>query len=110
VLGKKYNITNGEQVILWDLIQRSAQALGLPILHKHVPYSVADLLARTAEIVYSLVPGRPEPPFTRYAVGSLAIGFTLDISAARRDLGYRPRVSMQEGMEAVIRDWKEAHT
>jgi nucleoside-diphosphate-sugar epimerase len=108
-LGKKYNITNGEQVILWGLIQRAAHALGLPVPQKHIPYPVADFLARMFEIVYSMLPGRPEPPLTRYSVGILAIGFTLDISAARRDLGYRPRVSMQEGIEEVIRDWKKTH-
>jgi len=108
-LGKKYNITNGEQVILWDLIKRTATALGVPVPEKHIPYPVADGVARIFETVYSLLPGQPEPPLTRYSVGILAIGFTLDISAARHDLGYRPRVSIQEGFDQVVKCWKETH-
>jgi nucleoside-diphosphate-sugar epimerase len=108
-LGKKYNITNGESVVLWDLIRRMAEALGYPAPKKHIPYKLADSLARMLEIIYSLLPGQPEPPLTRYSVGLLALNFTLDISAARRDLGYRPRVSIDKSFDEVIRWWKETH-
>ena len=108
-LGKKYNITNGEQVELWDIVKSIADALGFPIPQKHISYKLMDSLARIFEIAYSILPGQPEPPLTRYSVGVLALGFTLDITAAKKDLGYRPRVSIQEGLEEVINNWKETH-
>jgi nucleoside-diphosphate-sugar epimerase len=43
-------------------------------------------------------------------VGILAVSFTLDISAARQDLGYNPRVSIEEGLKIYIKWWKEKHT
>ncbi len=108
-LGKKYNITNGEQVELWGLVRKTAAALGVPFPKKHVPYRVADSLARIFEIVYGLLPNQPEPPVTRYSVGILALSFTLDISAARQDLGYRPRISIEEGFEKYMGWWKGTH-
>jgi nucleoside-diphosphate-sugar epimerase len=108
-LGKKYNITNGEQVELWDIVKSIADALGFPVPQKHISYKLMDSLARVVEIIYSMLPGQPEPPFTRYSVGVLALGFTLDISEAEHDLGYRPQVSIQEGLEEVIKSWKETN-
>lgn len=108
-LGKKYNITNGTQIELWALVNKTAEALGYAIPRKHIPYAVADGLARLMELLYAIIPGRPEPPLTRYSVGILAVSFTLDISAARRDLGYSPRVSMEEGFEKYISWWKETN-
>ena len=36
---------------------------------------------------------------TRFIAHSLAAAHWYDISAARRDLGYEPRVSLNEGLE-----------
>jgi nucleoside-diphosphate-sugar epimerase len=106
-LGQKYNITNGEPVRLWDMVRKLAEAVGYPQPTRHVSYKVADALACALEIVYRLIPGQPEPPLTRYSVGVLANSTTLDISAARRNLGYQPRVSIDEGFQKFITWWKE---
>jgi nucleoside-diphosphate-sugar epimerase len=54
-------------------------------------------LAWGLEMLYARLPGYPEPPLTRYTVGVLAHNATLDVGAARRELGYRPRVTVEEG-------------
>ncbi len=43
-----------------------------------------------------------EPLLTRYTVSILARTQTYDISAARRDLGYEPQVSFNEGMARTL--------
>ena len=105
-LGKKYNITNGEPTALWPLIEKLCAALGYPHPHRHIPYPVADGAAALMEIVYRLLPGQPEPPLTRYSVALLAKNTTLDISAARRELGYQPRVSVEEGFQHFVEWWQ----
>ena len=45
----------------------------------------------------------------RLVCALLAITTTLDISAARRDLGYQPRISLEEGFEAFVRWWQAEH-
>jgi nucleoside-diphosphate-sugar epimerase len=101
-LGKKYNIANGEPVLLWPMMERLCQALHFPYPTRKIPYQVAHNLAGILELIYRALPGRPEPPLTRYSVFVIAQSATLDISAALRDLNYRPRISMQQGFEEFI--------
>ena len=42
-----------------------------------------------------------EPPITRWSAEQLSTAHWYDISAAKRDLGYRPRVSIAEGLERL---------
>ncbi|HRJ41174.1 MAG: NAD-dependent epimerase/dehydratase family protein [Caldilineaceae bacterium] len=105
-LGKKYNITNGEPTPLWPLIEKLCMALSYPYPKRHIPYPLADGVAALLEVVYCLLPGQPEPPLTRYSVALLAKNTTLDISAARRELGYQPRVSVAEGFQDFVEWWQ----
>jgi nucleoside-diphosphate-sugar epimerase len=101
-LGKKYNITNGEPVQLWPLIERLCRELNLKYPTRRIPYKVAHGLAGLLEFTFRLLPGQPEPPLTRYSVFVISQSATLDISAARRDLGYSPRISLEQGIEEFI--------
>lgn len=101
-----YHITNGEPVRLWDTIFLLADELGLPRPSRRVSFPTAYFAAAALELRARLTPGRPEPFLTRYTVSLLACSTTLDISAAVRELGYRPRVSMDEGIEHFLRWWR----
>ena len=54
------------------------------------------------ETVWKILNLRSEPPMTRFVASELAKDHWFDISAAKRDLAYQPRVSMR-GMEAFLR-------
>jgi 2-alkyl-3-oxoalkanoate reductase len=108
-LGRKYNITNGEPLPLWGLVQKLCAALGLAYPRRKISYPAAMALASTLEVVHRCLPGQPEPLLTRYMVGVLAKSTTLDIRAARRDLGYAPRVSVEEGFERFVHAWRKEH-
>jgi nucleoside-diphosphate-sugar epimerase len=107
-LGCTYNITNGETVRLWDMVARLAEALDYPPPRRRLSLGAALAVAGALEAVYTFLPGR-EPPLTRYTVRMLAQDSTLDITAARRDLGYAPRVSVEEGLQRFIAWWKSTH-
>lgn len=106
-LGKKYNISNGEPVKIWELINHICDELGLPRPSRRISYKTANAAATAIEFVYSLIPYGPEPPLTRLTVSMLAHSTTLDNSAARNELGYQPRVSIEEGVERFLKWWKE---
>lgn len=108
-LGKKYNISNGEPVLMWEMIERLCDELGYDFPQQRISYEVALTAAAFLETLYARLPGRPEPPFTRYVVGLLAKSTTLDISAARREIGYQPHVSNEEGFVEFVRWWKDTH-
>jgi nucleoside-diphosphate-sugar epimerase len=107
ILGKKYNITNGEPVHVWDMAVRLSKQLGFEVPTRYIPYPVVDKFAAALELIYHIIPGQPEPPLTRYSVSVLALSATLDISAARRDLGYSPHVSNEEGLQKFVAWWKD---
>lgn len=105
--GKKYNITNDEPLPLWSLIKRLCDSLGYEYPKKSISYPVAMTIAGLLEFTHRLLPGQPEPLLTKYMVSVLAQTATLDISAAKRDLGYAPKVSIDEGIERFTNWWKK---
>jgi nucleoside-diphosphate-sugar epimerase len=107
LLGNKYNITNGESRPLWEMIEKVCAALEYDFPRRRISAPVALGLASALEIACRMLPGQPEPLLTRYMVGVLACSTTLDISAAQRDLGYEPRVSVDEGFWRFVKWWKE---
>lgn len=107
-LGKKYNISNGEPVKIWKLIERICDELDLPHPKRKISHRTANAIATALELIYTLIPTHPEPPLTRISVSMMANSTTLDISAAKNELGYQPRVSVEEGVERFLRWWKES--
>ncbi len=101
--GRAYFITNGEPVNLWRWIDALLSALGRPPLPaRRVPLRVASTLGAACEAAWTLLPLAGEPPMTRFIAAELAKDHWFDIAAARRDLGYAPRVSMAEGTAALV--------
>jgi nucleoside-diphosphate-sugar epimerase len=101
-LGRTYTITNGEPVNLWELIARLLDRCGIRTRLRPLPYRLAYMLGATMEFGACLFGG--EPPLTRYLVAILGRTQTYDISAARRDLGYRPGISVHKGIERTLAD------
>jgi nucleoside-diphosphate-sugar epimerase len=100
--GRAYFITNGEPVVLWDWINDLLRALGERPVTQRVPLAVASVVGAGCELAWRLLPLRGEPPMTRFIAAELAKDHWFDIAAARRDLGYVPRVSMAEGTAELI--------
>lgn len=96
--GRAYNISNGEPVRIWDVIDRLADALGVPRPRQHISRRKALLVAGMLETGYRTFAPMREPPLLRYGVDLLSVDMTLDIGRARDELGYRPRVSMDEAL------------
>ncbi len=101
VAGKAYFISQGEPVELWEMINRLLEAAGAPTVQRSIPTGVALALAWGCESVHRLLHRPGEPRLTRFVVKELCTSHWFDISAARRDLGYRPTVSIVEGLHRL---------
>ncbi len=101
--GKAYFITNGEPVILWEWINGLLVALGEAPVTRRLSLRAATAIGCACEAAWSLLPFSSEPPMTRFVAAELAMDHWFDISAARRDLGYAPRVSMAQGTSELVR-------
>lgn len=104
-LGKKYNITNGEPVLLQVLLADLFEKLGYPLRFKRISFPLAYCAAALAEL-YAVLPWSGEPEITRYGIGILYYSQTLDIAAARHELGYHPRISISEGIQQFTDWWR----
>ena len=101
IAGKAYFITNGEPVDLWVFLNRVLAEAGLPPTTKSMSVWKARLAGRVLEWVYRILRLPGEPAMTRYVANQLATSHWYDIDAAKRDLGYAPRVSVEEGLKRL---------
>ena len=106
VVGRKYHITNGEPSLIYDVIERVLSELGVRYRRRQLPLPVAYALGGALEAVHRALMLSREPRLTRYTACVLGCSRTLDISAARRDLGYSPRVPLDEGLRRFVAWWK----
>ena len=89
-------------VVLWDWINTLLAGLGRPPVTRRVSLRTAYALGATFEGMWRVLRLADEPPMTRFVAKELATDHWFHIGAARRDLGYAPRVSVAAGTAALI--------
>jgi nucleoside-diphosphate-sugar epimerase len=99
--GKAYFISQGDPRPNWDIVNMILAAAGIPPVTRKVPYAAARAAAAALEAFWRLTGARGEPPLTLFVLQQLTCAHWFDISAARRDLGYGPEVSVEEGMRRL---------
>lgn len=104
--GKAYFITNDEPVVLWDWINNLLRSLGRAPVTRQMSLRTARNLGFFCEAIWRVLRLSGEPPMTRFVAAELAKDHWFDISAAKRDLGYLPRMSMSAGTDELIRELK----
>lgn len=102
--GKAYFISNGEPLPMSELINRILVAANLPEETRTVSPQIAYVAGSILEGAYKLLSRSDEPPMTRFVAKQLSTAHWYDLSAAKRDLGYEPRVSIEVGMRR-LKEW-----
>ena len=104
VAGNNYFISNGEPLPLWVMVNHILAAADLPPVTRSIPPQLAVVVGGLCEGLWRLFRLSGEPPMTRFVAHELASAHWFDISAARRDLGYEPEISIREGL-IRLRQW-----
>jgi nucleoside-diphosphate-sugar epimerase len=104
--GRPYFVSSGEPVEVWEFVNRLLMAAGVPPIQRSVSLRTALAVGWVFEKAHALSGGEGDPRMSRWIVRQLTNSRWFDISAARRDLGYEPRVSLEEGM-IRLRAWLE---
>jgi nucleoside-diphosphate-sugar epimerase len=103
-VGQVYNLTDGGKVTKRQFVSRVAELAGLKPPRRKIPrwlaYSLAVLLERRAKRRRD-----PNPPLINKARYKF-LGLNLDysIEKARRELGYAPPFTTEQGLEAAMAD------
>ncbi len=99
--GQAYFVTNGEPMPFWDFVRRVLERFGLPPIRGTVPFQVAYAVAAAAEAFDTLKGGtlNAENGLTRFAIKYMCTHHYFSIDKAKRELGYRPAVSIEEGID-----------
>jgi 2-alkyl-3-oxoalkanoate reductase len=103
VAGRTYFVTQGETIPLWEMVNHLLAAANLPPVRRGVSLPLAIAAGGLMELTYGLSRRSEEPPMTRFLARQLSTTHWFNISAARRDLGYEPRVSIAEGLRRLER-------
>lgn len=100
--GKAYFISQGEPVRLWAWINGLFAEMGIPPVSKQVSFAKAYWAGAVMECVYRAMAIEREPLMTRFLALQLAKAHWFSLAAARRDLGYEPKVSTDEGVRRLV--------
>lgn len=94
--GGTYLIADEEYVAIEELVRSVADAMGVDVRVPHFPVTPLVVLGHVVE--KACRPLGVEPPIFPRRVDWYRQDRAFDISRARRDLGYRPRVDLDEGL------------
>lgn len=86
-----------------------AAAIGKPAPSRHVPYVVAYTAARLTQTLWRILRRRSVPPLLTVDIKAFGFQWHLSSQKIRRQLGWQPRVSTEEGMQramAALKEWR----
>jgi len=97
-LGRAYNITHDRPLTQEQLLRAIAGAVGAEPARVHVPYRPLYAAGFAAERAAALLRSRKQPVVTRLGVKLFGTDNRHAIDKARLELGYRPRVELEDGV------------
>lgn len=101
--GRVYNITDGAATTIGQLVDCLAEASGAAPPEKVLPLAVPKAACLVFETLQRLKLRNKPGPINRVGLRFLGTSRSIDISRARRELGYEPSVKFPEGMIANVR-------
>lgn len=96
--GQAYFISNGEPKPIREIVNGLLDAADAPLVTRSIPFALAYSLGMLCEGLWHLLRLSGEQPMTRFLAEQLSTEHWYDCSAAKRDLGYRPEISIADGL------------
>jgi len=99
--GEAYFILDDGERTMKEMITGMAASAGVALPDRSIPSWVASAAASLVEGAWRLFRVKREPPLTRHAAMVMARHCVLDGRRAKRDLGYEPVISVDEGLRRM---------
>jgi nucleoside-diphosphate-sugar epimerase len=101
ISGRVYFISQDDPINLWEMINAILQAGGKPPVTRSISQKTARRAGAVLEFFYRAFKLPGEPKMTKFLAAELGTSHWFDISAAKRDFGYKPEVSTEEGLKRL---------
>lgn len=101
--GRLYLIADAGAPSWREVLTELARLLGLAPRWLSLSGPLAAALGAAVEGVWAVVRPGQAPPLSRYAAALMRYDLHFSIAAAEQELGYRPRLSWQEGLQLTVR-------
>jgi nucleoside-diphosphate-sugar epimerase len=108
-VGQAYNITNDHPLTQQQFLDAIAHEIGAKPARLHIPYRPLYAAGYLAERLSKPGPGRRQPFVTRLGVKLFGTDNRHSIDKARRELGYRPRVDLNDGVRLAADWYRSSH-
>ncbi|MFH1753043.1 MAG: NAD-dependent epimerase/dehydratase family protein [Candidatus Omnitrophota bacterium] len=105
-LNQVYNITNESGMTMTDVVNMVSDLWGYERPDKHVPKNIAYTLCGILEFFARVTKAKEPPLLNKTRMKFLSLNLDFDISKIKRDLGYRPKIDMMEGLKRT-KAWME---
>ena len=102
--GNIYFISQGEPIAAWDMVNAILKSAGHGPVKGSISHRTAWLIGAVLEFFYRTFRISGEPRMTRFLADAFATSHWFDISAAKNDLGYTPKISTEEGLRR-LEEW-----
>lgn len=104
--GQIYNISPEEVVTFRDFINSMAKATGKSEFKIVIPLGVVFASAAVMEMWGRLIRSEDAPFLTRSDIKFVRDGMYIDSSKARKELGWQPKISIEEGCRQYV-EWRK---
>lgn len=99
--GEAYFVSDGREGTLKGVISALLATRGVTAKDRSVPFPLAWTMAGIMGAAWRTLRLKGEPPITRQMLRLIGKDFTINIDKARRDLGYTPKVSWEQGIATM---------
>lgn len=108
--GRAYVVSNGEPRMIRELMEGICSAAGVPFQPRNVPLPLGRLVGALIERAWPLLGRDDEPPLTSFLAEQLGTAHWFDPRPARDDLGWTPRVTVDDGLQRLHRWYQDSPT
>lgn len=105
--GEVYNCSNDGEITQQEYFDLWSDALGAPRVTRNVPYRAAYTAGFLLECLGHLLNSKKPPFITRYAVWLMGRRSFFSAEKARRELGWIPETSYEQGVRRTVQWYNE---
>jgi nucleoside-diphosphate-sugar epimerase len=99
--GEAYFVLDGPAVVFREFLTGMTKAAGVTLPDREIPGWVVRTIAYAGETAWRTLPLKGRPPLTRFAANIMSRDCVLIDAKARREMGYAPPFTIDDGLAAV---------